>query len=154
MTRTPGAAEPSYLLERNGTVARFAMREYICLRSCLRESLTEGWPHGSKRWVEAAALFHALPTASSRAATWAPESGLTALKGRGRWAPVEALAMFTWALPIYWDAVQVARSQPWAGDEWLPRLTAPPQDVARLEHRLDSLGRTARSSRLKVPVVQ
>lgn len=127
------------LLERDGTIARFDLGEYACLRSCLRESLTEGWSAGSGHWTEAAALFHALPAVSARAATWDPGSGLVALKGRGRWAPVEALAMLMWAAPIYRAAVRFAQAQPWAGEEWLPRLTAPPAQVRRLGSRLDDL---------------
>ena len=127
------------LLERDGAVARFDMGEYACLRSCLRESLTEGWSAGSGRWAEAAALYHSLPTVSARAATWDPGSGFLPLKGPGRWAPVEALAMLMWAVPVYRAAIHLAEVQPWAGEEWLPRLTAPPAQVRRLGSRLDEL---------------
>ena len=137
------AADEALLRERDGSVARFALREYVCLRSCLRESLTECWPAGSPRWTEAVALFHALPSASSRAATWAPESGWVALKGRGRWAPVEALALAQWAAPVYLDGLRTTYARPWSGGEWLPRLTATLRDVEALRVRLEQL--TARA---------
>ena len=141
MTPARVADDASLLVEHDGAVAHFALDEYVCLRSCLRESLTEGWTPGSARWAEAASVFHALPSASSRAATWAPETGWVALKGRGRWAPVEALAMLTWAAPLYREVLHLARALPWQGDEWLPRLTVPMSEVEALARRLDDLTR-------------